>query len=107
MPPVATTPIRIGQSVSGTISSVGEWHDYPFTATAGQVVLLDATGDCVDGLGWKLLTPSGALEDLGGSCRDLGPETLEDAGTWTIEVYSDTTATGPYGFNLSKATPVP
>ena len=104
--PLTTTPVSVGQPVSGSIATIGEWHDYTLDATAGQIVYLDATGDCVDGVSWRLLTPTGGLQDIAASCRDIGREVLKDAGTWTVEVSSDTTATGDYAFTLYPVAPL-
>jgi len=40
----------------------------------------------------------------GNACDDLGRFVLPNAGTYTIEVYSDGTATGAYKFQLRSST---
>jgi hypothetical protein len=52
--------VERGQSVSGEVES-GEVDRYQFSAATGDVVYLDATSDCVEGLWWRLLTPAGGL----------------------------------------------
>ena len=100
VPPVATSAIHLGDTVTGTIARIGEWHRYTFTATVGQSIELEATGACVDGLRWHLLGPDGRELGLDRTCIDLGGRVLASAGTYTIEIYSDGTATGAYGVRL-------
>ncbi len=103
VPAVSEAPISVGQSVNGEIASVGEWHRHTLNATAGQVVNLDAQGDCVDDLWWRLLRPDGVLSTFAAVCNDLGRRELDVAGPWVIEVYSDRFATGSYTFRLDAA----
>jgi RHS repeat-associated protein len=105
VPAVTTSAIRVGDTVTGTIARIGEWHRYTFAATAGQVVALEATAGCVDGLRWRLLGPDGRELGLDRSCVDLGRRVLSSAGTYTVEIYSDGTATGAYGFRLRSTGP--
>ena len=105
VPPLATSAILLGDTVSGTIARIGEWHRYTFTATAGQIVDLVATRGCVDDLRWHLLAPDGRELGLDRSCVDLGRRALSEAGTYVIEIYSDGTATGAYGLRLLDASP--
>ena len=105
-PPPTGANLTIGDTVTGTIAQVGEWHDYTFAGSAGQVVNLIATEPtCVDGLLWRLLLPDESTQTVGVTCHDLGVVTLPVAGTYTIEVYSDTTATGGYSFRTSGGSP--
>ena len=102
-PPESTSAISVGQTASDKITRIGEWHAYTFSATAGQIIFLDAQGACVGGLNWRLVDPSGKA-NLGNACDDLGRFVLPNAGTYTIEVYSDGTATGAYKFQLRSST---
>jgi hypothetical protein len=99
-PAVKTAALRAGTKVSGTIGSVGEWHRYTLAAKAGQKIVIDAQGDCIDELWWRLLKPDGQLTTFAKSCTDSDVRTLDVAGDWVIEVYSDTLATGPYAFTV-------
>ena len=101
VPPVRTSPIAVGTTVSDTIGRVGEWHRYTFTGSAGQVVDLDGQGPCTPDLLWHLLGPAGGTLGLAEACDDLGRRVLPASGTYTIEVFSGGTATGPYAFRLS------
>ena len=60
-PPVKSGTIALGQNVSGTIAAVGEWHRYTLAAQAGQSIVIDAQGECVPDLWWRLLRPDGTL----------------------------------------------
>jgi RHS repeat-associated protein len=102
-PAERTSAIAVGDIVSDKTTQVGEWHAYTFTATAGQIVFLHAQGACVSGLNWRLIDPAGK-SNIGNSCDDLGRFVLAAAGTYTIEVYSDGTATGAYSFQLRQST---
>lgn len=98
-PPVA---IAIGDTRDGSLAQLTESSRFTFTAKAGQIVYLDASGPCVDGLLWNLLDPAGATlwaDTL--SCTDVGPTTLPTAGTYTIRLYSVRATTGAYAFRLS------
>jgi hypothetical protein len=95
--------LDVGQPVSDEITAIGEWHRYRMTAAAGDVVYFDATGDCVDGLWWRLLRPDGVLSTFDRTCVDLRRRVLDVAGEWVVEVYSDSTATGPYSFTTIAA----
>ena len=101
-PAERTSAIAIGQTVTDKIASIGEWHAYAFTATAGEIVFLHAQGSCVSGLNWRLIDPAGK-SNIGNVCDDLGRFVLAGAGTYTIEVYSDGTATGAYAFQLRSS----
>jgi hypothetical protein len=102
-PPVRVSPIRSGQAVSGTIGAVGEWHRYGVQASAGQRIVIDAQGTCVPDLWWRLLRPDGTLMTFETTCTDSAVRTLDVAGTWFVEVYSDTMATGSYSFTVTAA----
>ena len=104
VPPATVSSISIGADVTGSISRNGEWHHYTFAGSAGQIVYLDGTGACID-LQWRLLGPEGRNLVQAGACNDIGRQTLPVAGTYTIEVYSDGTATGDYAFTLSAVPP--
>jgi RHS repeat-associated protein len=103
VPAVRTSSIQIGDAATDTIAQVGEWHRYAFAATAGQTVTIRARGACVQGLLWRVLTPDGRPVAYDRSCADLGRLVLADAGTYTIEIYSDGASTGAYGFRLEAS----
>ena len=69
------TPAAIGQQVSGQIAAGGR-DAWSFTASAGQIVYIDASGPCLDGLSWQLDDPDGNLQDFEAACQDLGRSEL-------------------------------
>ena len=95
-PPTETVELTVDVQTTGELAQVGAVKRYRFTATAGQVVYLDAAGACVDGLLWRLLSPDGTPINVATACNDLGRQVLPMAGDWIVEVYSDTTAVGSY-----------
>ena len=102
-PALTTEAISLGQAVTGSVDQIGAWHDYTFSASAGEVVSLKAQGTCVDLLYWELFRPDGIRQDFANSCGDMGRQVLHISGTWTVRIYSDTTATGGYAFTVSPS----
>ena len=99
-------PLAILAKADGTIANPSQVDKTTFGAKAGDVVYLDAQGACVNGLNWRLTAPSGTLLSLGHACIDLGRFVLPDAGTYTVEVYTDNeTATGAYAFQVIDSPP--
>jgi hypothetical protein len=98
VPAVDVRPITVGETMSGATSAIGEWDQYSFNATAGDIVYLDALGDCVDDLWWRLLRPDGAMTTFQTICTDIGRRVLDVDGDWAIEIYSDGQASGAYSF---------
>ena len=97
-PPTETVELTLDVPTTGELAQVGAVKRYRFTATAGEVVYLDAQGDCVDGMLWRLLQPDGTSVAIAAACNDLGRQVLPEAGNWIVEVYSDTTAVGSFAF---------
>jgi hypothetical protein len=104
VPVVQPIAINLGQAVTGNLDAIGEQRDYTFTATAGEVVLLDAQAACAsDPLVWSLLRPDGTPIDISGSCNDLGRHVLEAAGIYTVRISASGTETGPYAFTVRQS----
>jgi hypothetical protein len=100
--PAAT--ITIGQAVSGSIDTIGEIRDYTFSATADEVVDLQAQAACAaNPLDWQLLAPDGSPLAIAESCNDLGRQVLATAGIYTIRVAASGSATGPYAFTVKAS----
>jgi len=57
----------------------------------------------VNGLYWELFRPDGIRQDFNNSCGDIGRQVLGLSGTWTVRIYSDTTATGAFAFTVSAS----
>ena len=100
VPATVVTAIAVGQPVTGALTTGGQWADYIFQGTAGEVITAHATGACVDGLDWQLLGPSANLLDFTVACRDLAHDVLTADGTYTIRVYGDRLSIGAYAFTL-------
>jgi len=103
VPAVTTQTINLGQAVTGSAEQIGAWHDYTLSANAGEVIDLTAQGSCVNGLYWELFRPDGIRQDFNNSCGDIGRQVLGLSGTWTVRIYSDTTATGAFAFTVSAS----
>jgi hypothetical protein len=97
--------VAIGGSETGEVEAIGARHRYSFAAIAGQIVYLDAQGQCIDGLLWRLIGPNGIPVAVAASCQDLGRQVLPVAGDWIVEIYSDTTAIGGFVFAISSQSP--
>jgi RHS repeat-associated protein len=104
VPAPITSALTLGQAVSGSVDQIGQWIDYTFTATPGEIVYLQSSGTCGVGLNWALLRPDGSTQDWNPTCRDIGREVLTTVGVWTVRVSSDGTAIGPYAFTVRAST---
>ena len=100
VPATVVTPITIGQTVSSALTAPGQWADYTLQGSAGEVITADATGSCVDGLGWQLLGPTGNLLDFTVACHDMTADKLPTSGTYTIRILGSNTAVGAYAFTI-------
>ena len=100
VPATVVTPITIGQSVTGALTTPGQWADYTFTGSTGATITPHATGPCVDGLGWQLLGPSGNLLTFNVACRDMPAIKLVASGTYTIRISANNAAVGAYSFTI-------
>ena len=102
VPATVITPISIGQTISGAISAPGQYADYTFAGSPGDIVEPHALGVCVTGLSWQLLGPDGGLVDFAPACRDIDATTLKASGMYTIRLLGDRTSVGAYSFVLNK-----
>jgi hypothetical protein len=104
--PFATASVTsIGFQVSDAITTAGETKTHEFTAQPGQTVYFDAQSDSNDLL-WRLTDDTGStvFNSYLGTDNDPGFHTLAKGGRYTITVSSsDSTATGPYQFQLWDA----
>ncbi len=90
--------MAIGDTLSGAIESPGRADVYTFTATAGQVVLVDAQQGSFFDFDWSLTGPSGTVRPFG--FFDDVQVTLPDTGTYTLRVDPNDDATGAYRMQL-------
>jgi RHS repeat-associated protein len=103
---VGPRPLTLGEDAAGTISTTTQHDDFTFRAAAGEIVYGHAEGDCATGLQWVLLGPRGVLLGMGpGICQEIGRVVLPTAGTYTVRVRSDGTATGAYRFLVTAVPP--
>jgi hypothetical protein len=93
----------IGQAVGGRIDAVGDTHLYRFAGQVGQRIVIDVGQPCTGEILWRLLRPDGGATTIGTTCTDSSAQTLDVSGDWTVEVFSDTTATGAYSFTVTTA----
>ena len=96
VPPPVRSSLVLGAPTTGSISTIGQWYEYTFAATAGEVVTLQGQGACVADLSWALVQPSGGIQAASLTCDSIGREVLATAGSWTVRVYSDKGATGAF-----------
>jgi RHS repeat-associated protein len=87
---------------AGRIDRPGGEDDYQFQGVSGQTITLTASGKCtVTGATWELHAPDGS--ERGGIldvCSDIGAQTLDADGTWTIVVRA-AAGTGAYAFDVA------
>ena len=120
VPAAQTFALAIGDTVSngkindtdapgaGNVENPGEVDYYTFSVSAGQRVYFDVQaydfGYFLDGR-WRLRSPAGTLVfDQTFQTGDEGPMVLTEPGTYRIEVYDPSGATGTYRFLLSPGT---
>lgn len=97
-----TQAITVGQTVSGTLNSAIEAHNYTFAATAGQRITIRVTSVGGSDPRVKLVDPAGNIvgqdDDAGGGSNALLVATLQSAGTYIIRV--DTWGGGGYTLSV-------
>jgi RHS repeat-associated protein len=104
-PELNTTPMTIGDTISGSISEKGEQDTYTFNGTVGQQLFFDNL-DSGYGSNYILLDPAGReiyRTSRWDSRQDRGPDrgwTLSMSGTYRIIIDRDDEETGNYKFQL-------
>ena len=100
---------------AGAIETPGVQDSFAFTATAGQRVYFDELSNesCGARLWWRCVGPTNEVlfDELFaafGPCgaSDPGLRILTNGGTYTITVYGQGDATGPYAFKLWRELPL-
>jgi hypothetical protein len=113
-PPVNKTVVTPGngsQILKGTLAFPGQVDKYTFTGTAGQQLYFNGLTDTDTGgsIGAALVGPTGQGVPNGGppntadTAADMGPMTLNQAGTYTLTVFASAQSTGTYSFCLLDA----
>ncbi|MEO8609209.1 MAG: choice-of-anchor Q domain-containing protein [Chloroflexota bacterium] len=100
--------ISIGDSISnglpsagaGNIETQGGEDIYSFTASAGQIIYLDAISSSNGNVAWQLLNPSNAVIFDLFITSSGGRRVLPTAGTYKIRVYGYNNSSGTYSFKL-------
>lgn len=90
---------------TGSVSRVGERHQYTLELTEGQIVYL--RGDkakCGDGEVWyTLINPKGSGTGERTACDDIGRFVVDATGMYTVRVRgARDTGTGPYSIRISR-----
>jgi hypothetical protein len=94
------TPVTVGGTTAGSLTTAGQQADYTFSGTTGQVVYLEHGATCTAQIGWELRPPSGGSLGSTSSCHDLARTPLRASGTYTVRFSGDHVTTGPYSFTL-------
>ena len=94
-----TTPLGIGEIVTGTIDVAGEVESYTFNAATGQSLYFDHQGGWGYLFNWRLTDPLGSVvfdSELG----DRGPVELGTPGDYVLDITGINDATGSYQFQV-------
>ena len=94
-----TASLTLGQEVTGTLANPGDQASYTFSGSAGQRVWFDGRVQANNVLA-QLTSPDGGSVFNSYSYADEGPYVLNQAGTYTLTVYSYSGYTGAYDFSL-------
>jgi RHS repeat-associated protein len=117
-PDTITYPLQLGNNanpntVSAAITEKGERDIYTFEGTKGQRLYFDYLSSSNQVNAWvKLVSPSGAIVPVLNSIglgSDTEPFTIDETGTYRLEVDGQWESTGNYSFNLldvGQATPI-
>ena len=95
-----TNALTLGQIVSNNIVEPGNQVFYTFTGTAGQRVFYDSLFPAGQSMYMSLFSPSGLNVFSGNPSYDLGPYTLPQSGTYTLQFSAYGHTTGPLNFQL-------
>jgi hypothetical protein len=104
-PPPVGTPLNLGSTVTGTLSTPGEQDSYLFTLPAAGLFDFDALTNNAS-LQWSLSGPDGTpVSDLSFTRSDAGsgpqdPVLSLPAGNYTLTVSGTGSTTGDYSFRL-------
>ncbi|QLE56855.1 Ig-like domain-containing protein [Nostoc sp. TCL26-01] len=107
-PPVTTTALTLGNTVTSTISQPGETDEYTFTGTAGQGLYYDGLiNNNTFTIYAQLVSPSGQQIFYIDADSDRQPFTLIETGTYKLIVSGNGNNTGDYSFRLLDASSAP
>ncbi len=102
--PESATPLRYGQTLTGTITLTAQWRAYTFTAGPGDVILAGASADgCCLVQSLRLYASDGRLLGSAGSYYRAEITHSLSAGSYTLLVGDkDGTQTGSYSLHLQR-----
>ncbi|HEV3344774.1 MAG TPA: NF038129 family PEP-CTERM protein, partial [Pirellulales bacterium] len=108
-PPPASTPLVLGQMVSGNIATAGQHDLYTFAGTVGQQLYYSALNAYNSSfVGAALTSPSGAKVFTTDAFTDSGLVTLTETGTYTLQLgLPGQTDIGAYSFRVRDAAAAP
>ncbi len=100
VPQTIVTPVKLGGTVSGSLSNPGQEADYSFNGASGQAIYLEHGAACTPTIAWELHSPSGVVIASTISCNDLQRVDLPASGTYTVHFAGVQANIGPYAFSL-------
>jgi choice-of-anchor A domain-containing protein/RHS repeat-associated protein len=98
--PTPPTPIQFNQVINGTIAVPGQQNIYTISGTAGQRVFLERLSSSPNNFfpTYRVLRPDGTVFSASGTF------TMDQTGTWTIDVESDFRQSGSGSYSFSFLT---
>ena len=93
------TPSGFGTPHSGTINA-NQTNSFTYTAPAGLSVYFDSLDGSGQSLVVDLVDPSGTAVFVANETSDVGPYVLPRSGTYTVNVWGPSGASGNYNFRL-------
>ncbi|MGN6548033.1 MAG: hypothetical protein ACTHK7_23565, partial [Aureliella sp.] len=103
-PTVTVAPLTFGSDVTGTIDSPGDLDVYTFDATPGQRIFYDGLDSANDDLRALLISPTGRQIFFDHDEANEGPYTLDEAGTYRLNLFGNNDAVGDYHFRVVQPT---
>ena len=102
-PESTTTALTLGETVTGSVTELGEADEFTFIGAIGQRLYFDALG--IDAsVNAQLFSPSGNSIFFNNSNNDRQPFTLTEAGTYRLVLNGDFAESGDYSFRLLDIT---
>jgi hypothetical protein len=95
-----TNVLTLGTPATNNIFNPGDQVFYTFSGTAGQRVYYDSLFPTYATMTVTLVSPTGANVVNGNASFDLGPVTLLESGTYTLEFSGNGNTTGGLNFQL-------
>ncbi|MCA9039548.1 MAG: hypothetical protein KDA65_04295, partial [Planctomycetaceae bacterium] len=101
-----TAALTLGSLVMDSISTAGDTHEYTFTGTAGETLLLDFDSAATTDHQILLRSPSGEVllttnYSSSNVVTQISSLTLEETGGYQLVVSAENSSTGAYEFQLS------